>query len=257
MKDLSDLAGIVGALCTSLLIIWSPIANASPQDLPQGWKIDRSETICSLYRTQQGQFVYLTIRSDGQEGLRFHDHHWKIAGKGNQHLTFGAGATTFELSGWHGKTSNGWNGVIATAKTPVISSLAREANVQITIDTVVLTPVDLTGLNTAFVALNTCAERLTKTTSDVLAASPPILIHELNITQASLPSRPHQTASVGFRLRVDKAGQITACTVTIPGSDAIIDEAICAEVKKQAVFKPALNDKGEPVESTYDRRIKY
>ncbi len=62
---------------------------------------------------------------------------------------------------------------------------------------------------------------------------------------------------VGFMLRINRAGGVTQCTVTVSSGTKELDDATCANVSARGLFKPALDRKGHPIEDIYSSRVNW
>lgn len=74
------------------------------------------------------------------------------------------------------------------------------------------------------------------------------------ITDADYPPealRARKFGTVGFRLDVDAAGQVTACHLAQSSGYSDLDERVCDRLLKRARFSPAQDGEGKGVPSTY------
>ena len=66
-----------------------------------------------------------------------------------------------------------------------------------------------------------------------------------------------QQGTVSIRLAVSAEGKVTGCEITASSGHRILDEAACSSMRRYAIFKPALESDGTPVESTFETSITY
>jgi TonB family protein len=67
--------------------------------------------------------------------------------------------------------------------------------------------------------------------------------------------RAHAEGTVAFQLQVDATGRPGDCVVTGSSGNAVLDSVTCAIVKREAKFRPALDDEGKPVRSAFESRV--
>jgi protein TonB len=62
---------------------------------------------------------------------------------------------------------------------------------------------------------------------------------------------------VGFRLEVDKQGDVTRCDVTASSGSPLLDERTCAIMASRLHFTPAADARGRPVGDVIDARLRW
>jgi len=60
-----------------------------------------------------------------------------------------------------------------------------------------------------------------------------------------------------FALAVDRAGMVTECVITGTSGSEVLDATACALLKARAAFKPATDEKGRAVASTWRNRVRW
>ena len=69
--------------------------------------------------------------------------------------------------------------------------------------------------------------------------------------------RSGSTGVVNFTLAIDEMGKVTDCSVTESSRNQILDDATCALMMARARFTPARDDKGQPVASTFHKKVNW
>ncbi|MCW3847603.1 energy transducer TonB [Sphingomonas sp. LB-2] len=69
--------------------------------------------------------------------------------------------------------------------------------------------------------------------------------------------RVEASGPVAFRLDIDEAGRVFACTVTSSSGWDILDATTCALLKRRAQFVPATDAQGQPVPSSWSSRLRW
>ncbi len=67
--------------------------------------------------------------------------------------------------------------------------------------------------------------------------------------------RSRVEGTTGTRLAVSAEGRVTNCEVTSSSGDSSLDQATCRNLTRRARFTPALDRDGNPVASTFNRRV--
>jgi periplasmic protein TonB len=60
-----------------------------------------------------------------------------------------------------------------------------------------------------------------------------------------------------FRLLVGKDGRSKSCVITSSSGHKDLDSATCAALMRRARFNPALDENGNPIESSYANRVRW
>ena len=63
--------------------------------------------------------------------------------------------------------------------------------------------------------------------------------------------------TVGLTVSVGGDGKVSGCRVTSSSGSDILDDAACKDISRYARFKPALNDDGDPISSSWSTNIQY
>ncbi|WP_420145067.1 energy transducer TonB [Sphingobium sp.] len=63
--------------------------------------------------------------------------------------------------------------------------------------------------------------------------------------------------TTGFRLSIDSAGRVVRCDVTQSSGHAVLDEATCRMLTRNARFRPARAATGMPVPDIYNGRVSW
>ena len=74
---------------------------------------------------------------------------------------------------------------------------------------------------------------------------------------ATDPCDAGQPGSTGVTLDIDDKGKPTACRVDQSSGIARLDEASCRISLKRVRFKPATNESGQPIASTYSYKVRW
>lgn len=61
----------------------------------------------------------------------------------------------------------------------------------------------------------------------------------------------------GTRLSVGPDGRVTNCEVTSSSGNSALDQAACRNLLRRARFEPALDRDGNPVASTFPKRVRW
>ena len=69
--------------------------------------------------------------------------------------------------------------------------------------------------------------------------------------------RERQEGRTGYRLAIDAAGRVTACTVTGPSGHSELDGRACQLLPKRAKFDPARDTTGAAVNGSYSGNIQW
>ena len=69
--------------------------------------------------------------------------------------------------------------------------------------------------------------------------------------------RNYEQGDVHFILDVDATGTVTACRIEQSSGYPRLDEASCSMLVRRARFKPAVDDNGKPVPSTYRSVVRW
>jgi hypothetical protein len=231
------------------------VTHAAERQLTNGWTLSSGADACTLYRTRNGQFVFLVIRSDRTAMVRIHDKRWHLQPEQSVYVDLERGGATQALPGTQAQTSNGWNGIVASVGPPMIGSLTAADRVTVASNREVQGIVHLDGLNDGIAALRDCADRLAPGTSHVVQSPTPtsdlsLQLGDLNL--AEVPKHP-----LAFRIAVDERGNATSCTIVESSGSVVADERACAALLQRAHFKPAVSDAGVPISSTYETGIAF
>ena len=70
-------------------------------------------------------------------------------------------------------------------------------------------------------------------------------------------ARNREQGTTAFRLSIDPAGQVTACTITSSSGYDRLDIAACKLMQLNGRFSPALDKKGKPTTGTWASRFKW
>ena len=66
-----------------------------------------------------------------------------------------------------------------------------------------------------------------------------------------------QSGVVGFTLKVDASGKVTACVVDSSSGSSLLDTTTCALMRKRATFVPARDEKGRAVAGSFSARWRW
>jgi len=80
------------------------------------------------------------------------------------------------------------------------------------------------------------------------------------INEADYPTREAllgHGGKVGFRVEIDAAGKVAACTITASSGFTRLDEATCALVTRRARFQPARDSEGRPAGGTFSSSVRW
>lgn len=80
------------------------------------------------------------------------------------------------------------------------------------------------------------------------------------VTSGDYPAsalRDEMQGAVSFVLRVDPAGRVENCTVTVSSGHAILDDTACNLITQRAIFRPATDKRNRPVAGTYANRVRW
>jgi len=69
--------------------------------------------------------------------------------------------------------------------------------------------------------------------------------------------RNRQEGRVGFRLTVEKNGQVSSCANTKSSSVVELDETTCQMIVQRAEFTPAFDEEGMPIVSTWSNSVRW
>jgi protein TonB len=78
------------------------------------------------------------------------------------------------------------------------------------------------------------------------------------VTQDDYPAsalREEAAGTTATRLSVGADGRVTACDITGSSGNASLDQAACRNLQRRARFEPALDRDGNPVASSFPKRI--
>jgi TonB family protein len=64
-----------------------------------------------------------------------------------------------------------------------------------------------------------------------------------------------EEGTVSVRLIVDKTGKLSGCTIKKSSGSAVLDEATCAVLSRNARFRPVVNSRGQPVQGVFQRAV--
>jgi len=226
-------------------------ANADPQKLSMGWVLDGGRSVCSLYRTHNGQFVFMAINGDGSALLRVHDKAWLSRSGQPGQFELAKESEDRLIPGHSATTSNGWGGIVATMERQMIGTLATADRLAVRIDDAEVGTVDLNGLSQPMISLQNCADKLPPVASHVVKA--PELIS--NLDAIDFHTGDQNLRPLVFRLSVDEQGKVGGCEIVQSSGSSAIDETACSSMQRQAQFRPAIDSDGNAVASTYQRRI--
>jgi hypothetical protein len=254
--------GLNGVGAINILMILSAgamIGNSGPGDRPveAGWATSEGQS-CSIYRTKDDRFTFLAATSPREWMIRVHDRKWKFPAK--QPLSFKVEtAHSFRfVEGNRAKTSNGWQGVVASLEPELVKAAAGNKNIMIQAGSGLLTNVDLDGLNEKMNAFQTCAARLPP-------AMPPeqrvvksaVLVSDLSIRASEIGLTMPAQKELRFRLNINEEGMATSCQIVQPSGSLAFDARICALLKQRARFRPARNGSGNPVPTTFQSSVRF
>lgn len=62
---------------------------------------------------------------------------------------------------------------------------------------------------------------------------------------------------VAYEIEISKDGSVEGCTITESSGFPRLDEVTCAKILERARFKPARDDAGRPIASTYKGRVRW
>lgn len=244
---------IILALSVGALIGASVLAEAADKKTLTGWSLGGDEASCSLYRSRSGQFVFLAIRADSTAMIRVHDKDWpKQSGHLPTVVLLKEGFSRI-LPGHMAKTSDGWNGIVAEVDRQTIRAFIAADNVTVDIDQVVLGTVELDDISMAALALEECADQLTPSNSHITKSAE--LVSDLSFDWSELRVSDLPRNPFVFRLIVDEHGIASGCDVVQSSGSPVVDERACTLLQQRARFRPARDNKGEPIISTYQRQI--
>lgn len=80
------------------------------------------------------------------------------------------------------------------------------------------------------------------------------------VTENDYPAKALREGAEGttaFHLTIGGDGTVTGCTVTSSSGSAELDDLTCRLISQRARFSPALNAKGQPIEGSYNSRIRW
>ncbi|VVT20084.1 Energy transducer TonB (fragment) [Erythrobacter sp. EC-HK427] len=69
--------------------------------------------------------------------------------------------------------------------------------------------------------------------------------------------RAGQEGTVGVQVTISTTGSVTRCVVTSSSGYPILDAAACDVMERHAVFAPARNRAGDPVEGLFSTSVTY
>ncbi|WP_197277047.1 energy transducer TonB [Sphingomonas profundi] len=62
---------------------------------------------------------------------------------------------------------------------------------------------------------------------------------------------------VGFEVKVAKSGKVVGCRITETSGNVNLDRQTCVQLTRTGQFKPAVDAAGNPVQSTYARKLRW
>jgi TonB family protein len=66
-----------------------------------------------------------------------------------------------------------------------------------------------------------------------------------------------RTGKTGFRVRVNRKGQVDSCEVTESSGHFDLDIAACKMISERALFEPARNRKGQAIGGVYQNAVRW
>ncbi|MEO0440086.1 MAG: energy transducer TonB [Pseudomonadota bacterium] len=63
--------------------------------------------------------------------------------------------------------------------------------------------------------------------------------------------------STGFTLKIDPDGKVLSCSITETSGSTILDQRTCEVLQANAQFRPALDEKGKPVQGEWSSAVRW